>query len=38
MLKEEALFVHGSVRDPDEYIINATSALDNLAMLEKRVP
>jgi predicted phosphodiesterase len=38
MLTEEALFVHGSVRDPDEYIINATSAQDNLAMLKSEYP
>jgi predicted phosphodiesterase len=38
---DEALFVHGSVRDPDEYIINATSAQENLAILKsqyQRVP
>src|SRR5215204_3617878 len=33
MRTEEALFVHGSVRDPDEYIINTISAYDNGAML-----
>src|SRR5215211_597284 len=38
MLTEEALFVHGSVRDPDEYIINAVSAQDNLAMLKSEYP
>jgi len=38
MLTDEALFVHGSVRDPDEYIINATSAQDNLAMLKSEYP
>ncbi len=29
-----ALFVHGSVRDPDEYIINKVSAQKNLSVLE----
>jgi diadenosine tetraphosphatase ApaH/serine/threonine PP2A family protein phosphatase len=34
----DALFVHGSVRDPDEYIINAASAQDNLEILRSRYP
>jgi predicted phosphodiesterase len=38
MQSEEALFVHGSVRDPDEYIINAVSAQENLAVLKKEYP
>jgi predicted phosphodiesterase len=38
MRTEEALFVHGSVRDPDEYIINTISAYDNLAMLKSEYP
>ena len=35
---EEALFVHGSVRDPDEYIINAVSAQENLRILKSEYP
>ncbi|MDQ5828404.1 MAG: metallophosphatase family protein [Actinomycetota bacterium] len=38
MQSEEALFVHGSVRDPDEYIINAVSAQENLAILKREYP
>lgn len=39
MMREEgALFVHGSVRDPDEYILNGAIARENLAILEKRYP
>jgi predicted phosphodiesterase len=34
----DALFVHGSVRDPDEYIINAASAQDNLEILRSHYP
>ena len=34
----EALFVHGSVRDPDEYIINAVSAQENLRILKSEYP
>ena len=34
----EALFVHGSVRDPDEYIINRVSAQENLAVLKSEYP
>jgi predicted phosphodiesterase len=33
-----ALFVHGSVRDPDEYIINKASAQENLAILKSEYP
>lgn len=33
-----ALFVHGSVRDPDEYIINSVSAEENLAILRSEYP
>ena len=33
-----ALFVHGSVRDPDEYIINSISAEENLAVLTREYP
>lgn len=32
------LFVHGSVRDPDEYIINSASAEANLALLKSEYP
>ena len=32
------LFVHGSVRDPDEYIVNAAVARENLAALKKKYP
>ena len=35
---DEALFVHGSVRDPDEYIINSVSAQENLAILRSEYP
>ena len=35
---EGALFVHGSVRDPDEYIINAVSAQENLRVLKGEYP
>ena len=38
MQKEGALFVHGSVRDPDEYIINTASASENLTILKKQYP
>ncbi len=34
----DALFVHGSVRDPDEYIINSVSAEENLAILKSEYP
>lgn len=33
MLSKDALFVHGSIRDPDEYIINSISAEENLRIL-----
>ena len=33
-----ALFVHGSIRDPDEYIINTSAARDNLALLKSEYP
>lgn len=35
MQTQGALFVHGSVRDPDEYIINTASAEENLTVLRK---
>src|SRR5215210_1902488 len=36
MIQEEGtLFVHGSVRDPDEYIINGAVAQENLDVLEE---
>ena len=35
---EEALFVHGSVRDPDEYIMDGFSAQQNLAILKSEYP
>jgi predicted phosphodiesterase len=39
MMKEgETLFVHGSVRDPDEYIVNAAVAGENLSILKKDYP
>jgi predicted phosphodiesterase len=38
ILTKEALFVHGSVRDPDEYIINAVSAQENLRVLKSEYP
>lgn len=38
ILAGETLFVHGSVRDPDEYIINNLSARENLAMLRSEYP
>lgn len=38
LLTDEALFVHGSVRDPDEYIINSVSAEENLAILKSDYP
>jgi len=36
--REGTLFVHGSVRDPDEYIMNAATARENLAMLQADYP
>ena len=38
MQAEGALFVHGSVRDPDEYIINMASAQENLEVLKSEFP
>ena len=38
MRTDEALFVHGSIRDPDEYIINRISAEENLAILKSEYP
>ena len=38
MRTDEALFVHGSIRDPDEYIINRVSAEENLAILRSEYP
>ena len=38
MQTKEALFVHGSVRDPDEYIINRISAQENLSVLKHEYP
>jgi predicted phosphodiesterase len=33
-----AFFVHGSVRDPDEYILNSATAGDNLSVLKHEHP
>src|SRR5215216_5613905 len=38
METRDALFVHGSVGDPDEHIINAISAQENLAILKSHYP
>ncbi|HET7272185.1 MAG TPA: metallophosphoesterase family protein [Rubrobacter sp.] len=38
MRTDEALFVHGSIRDPDEYIINKISAQENLEILRSKYP
>ncbi len=38
MQSREALFVHGSVRNPDEYIINSISAEENLEVLRREYP
>lgn len=38
LLREGTLFVHGSVRDPDEYIINGAVARENLAVLTADYP
>ncbi len=38
MQSRDALFVHGSVRDPDEYIINSISAGENLEVLQREYP
>jgi predicted phosphodiesterase len=36
--EEQALFVHGSVRDPDEYILNGAIAQENLNVLRAEYP
>jgi diadenosine tetraphosphatase ApaH/serine/threonine PP2A family protein phosphatase len=36
--REGTLFVHGSVRDPDEYIMNEATARANLAILQSEYP
>ena len=38
MQGEGTLFVHGSVRDPDEYILNRAVARENLKVLKKKYP
>jgi predicted phosphodiesterase len=38
MQSRDALFVHGSIRDPDEYIINSISAEENLEILRSEYP
>lgn len=38
MQHERALFVHGSIRDPDEYILDQGSARENLAILKSEYP
>jgi predicted phosphodiesterase len=38
MQSRDALFVHGSIRDPDEYIINSISAEENLEILKSEYP
>ena len=38
MQEEGTLFVHGSVRDPDEYIINGATARENLDVLKQEYP
>ena len=38
MLAGDVLFVHGSVRDPDEYIIDSNTAEENLAALKRDYP
>jgi predicted phosphodiesterase len=38
MQTRDTLFVHGSVRDPDEYIINSVSAEENLRVLKDEYP
>ena len=38
MQTSETLFVHGSVRDPDEYIIDGGTAAENLALLKSEYP
>jgi predicted phosphodiesterase len=36
--KKGTLFVHGSIRDPDEYILNGAVAQENLAVLKQEYP
>jgi diadenosine tetraphosphatase ApaH/serine/threonine PP2A family protein phosphatase len=38
MREGRTLFVHGSVRDPDEYIVNAAVGRENIAVLKKECP
>jgi predicted phosphodiesterase len=38
MQGEGALFVHGSIRDPDEYILNGAVAQENLEVLREEYP
>jgi predicted phosphodiesterase len=38
MQKNGTLFVHGSVRDPDEYILDGVTAAENLALLKREYP
>ncbi len=38
MQANETLFVHGSVRDPDEYIIDGVTAAENLEVLKSEYP
>ena len=38
MQTNETLFVHGSVRDPDEYIVDGVTAAENLAVLKNEYP
>lgn len=38
MQEGESLFVHGSVRDPDEYIVDGDTAAENLAVLKSDYP
>ncbi|TCJ18858.1 metallophosphoesterase [Rubrobacter taiwanensis] len=38
MQSADALFVHGSIRDPDEYIMDHTTAEENLALLKSEYP
>jgi predicted phosphodiesterase len=38
MRGEGALFVHGSIRDPDEYILNGAVAQENLDVLREEYP
>lgn len=38
MQANDTLFVHGSVRDPDEYIIDGTTAAGNLTVLQSEYP